>query len=59
MLGIALPQPDQAVGFEKGSGRSITALTTLKIAVLAPTPSASVTAATAVKPGLFRRDLAA
>ena len=41
-------------GSAKGSGRNITALTTLKIAVLAPTPSASVTAATRVKPGLFR-----
>jgi hypothetical protein len=30
-------------------------LTTLKIAVFAPIPSASVTTAMAVKPGLFKR----
>ncbi len=35
------------------SGRSSTAFTTVKIAVLAPMPSASVRTATAVKPGLF------
>src|SRR5205823_8931872 len=40
-------------GFLKGSGRSNTALTTLKIAVFAPMPSASVSTATAVKPGFF------
>jgi hypothetical protein len=46
-------------GSVNGSGRSITALTTLKMAVVAPTPSASVRAAMAVKPGLFRRARAA
>src|SRR4026209_1729400 len=35
-------------------GRNSTALTTLKIAVLAPMPSASVSTATAGKPGFFR-----
>jgi hypothetical protein len=34
-----------------GSGRSSTAFTTLKIALVAPIPSASVSAATSVKPG--------
>ena len=37
-----------------GSGRSRIALMTLKIAVLAPIPSASVATATSVKPGEFR-----
>ena len=36
------------------SGRSITPLTTLKIAVIAPTPSAMVRTATAVNAGLRR-----
>src|SRR2546426_485673 len=36
-----------------GNGRRRMALTTLKIAVFAPMPSASVSTATAVKPGLF------
>src|SRR5439155_7684992 len=40
-------------GSRYGSGRSKTALTTLKIAVFAPMPSASVSTATAVKPGFF------
>src|SRR5437773_578136 len=40
-------------GFLKGSGRSSTALTKLKMAVFAPMPSASVSTATAVKPGFF------
>ena len=38
------------------SGRRITPLTIEKIAVLAPMPSASVSSATAVKPGLLRSD---
>jgi hypothetical protein len=38
-----------------GSGRSNTALTTLKIAVHAPMPSAMVTVATSAKPAFFRR----
>ena len=46
-------------GFAKGSGRSITVLTTLKMAALAPTPRASVIAATNVNPGLFRSERAA
>src|SRR5579885_443243 len=37
----------------KGRGRSSTALTTEKMAVFAPTPSAVTRIATAVKPGLF------
>src|SRR5437867_7362407 len=37
----------------KGRGRSSTAFTTLKIAVLAPMPRARVSTATAVKPGFF------
>ena len=40
-------------GSRYGSGRSRTAFTTEKMAVFAPMPSASVIAATAVKPGLF------
>src|SRR5437016_7101525 len=36
-----------------GSALSNTALTTLKIAVFAPMPRASVSTATAVKPGFF------
>src|SRR5262249_21185020 len=42
-----------------GSGRSSTALTTLKIAVQAPMPSAIVIVATAVKPAFFLRPRAA
>src|SRR6266576_5911735 len=37
-----------------GSGRKSTALVTLKIAVLAPTPNAIVSAAVSAKIGLFR-----
>src|SRR2546430_175526 len=37
-----------------GNGRNKTAFTTLKIAVFAPMPSASVSTATAAKPGFFR-----
>ena len=40
-------------GSEYGSGCKSTPLTTLKIAVFAPMPSASVRIATAVKPGFF------
>src|SRR5438128_12541513 len=36
-----------------GNGRSSTPLTTLKMAVFAPMPRASVSTATAVKPGFF------
>ena len=36
-----------------GKGRNRTAFTTVKIAVFAPMPSASVSTATSVKPGLF------
>ncbi len=42
-------------GSAYGSGRSITAFTTLKIAVLAPMPSASVMRAVIANPGLLRR----
>src|SRR5207249_9281147 len=38
----------------KGNGRNKTPFTTLKMAVFAPMPSASVSTATAVKPGFFR-----
>ena len=37
-----------------GSGRSTTALTTVKIALLAPMPSASVAIAIAAKPGCLK-----
>ena len=37
------------------SGRSSTPLTTLKMALLAPMPSASVRMATTVKPGVLRQ----
>src|SRR5205809_5107779 len=40
-------------GSSNGGGRSTTALITLNIAVLAPIPSASVSTATAVKPGFL------
>src|SRR5437016_3619027 len=40
-------------GFWTAIGRSNTALTKLKIAVFAPMPRASVSTATAVKPGFF------
>src|SRR5467141_2330642 len=36
-----------------GNGRNKTPFTTLKMAVFAPMPSASVSTATAVKPGFF------
>jgi hypothetical protein len=39
----------------KGNGRNNTALTTEKIAVLAPMPSASVITATAVNPGCLSK----
>ena len=38
-----------------GNGRRSTALTMLKIAVFAPMPSASVSTATAVKPGFLHQ----
>src|SRR5882762_2519758 len=40
-------------GSGKGNGRSSTPYTTVKIAVLAPMPRASVKTATAVNPGFF------
>src|SRR5262249_46377218 len=40
-------------GFAYGSGRNSTALTTLKIAVVAPIPSPMVAIAVTVKAGLF------
>src|SRR2546427_7916550 len=40
-------------GSRNGNGRRSTAFMTLKIAVFAPIPSASVSTATAVKPGFF------
>jgi hypothetical protein len=40
-------------GSSSGSGCNKTALTTLKIALLAPMPRASVNTATNVKPGVF------
>jgi hypothetical protein len=40
-------------GCGNGSGRNSVALTTLKIAVFAPIPSASIITASAVKPGFF------
>src|SRR2546425_4106411 len=40
-------------GFRTGSDRSMSVLITEKIAVFAPMPSASVSTATAVKPGFF------
>ena len=41
-------------GSANGSGRSITALTTLKMAVLAPMPSATVSTTARVNSGDFR-----
>jgi hypothetical protein len=40
-------------GWSYGSGRKSTALTTVKIAVVAPIPNASVATAIEVKPGFF------
>jgi hypothetical protein len=44
-------------GSLNGSGFSSTAFTTLKMALFAPIPSARVSTATVVKPGLFRTRL--
>jgi hypothetical protein len=41
-------------GSANGSGRSATPLITLKIALVAPMPTASVRTATIVNPGAFR-----
>src|SRR2546427_5508646 len=41
-------------GFRIGTDRSLSVLITEKLAVFAPMPSASVSTATAVKPGFFR-----
>ena len=41
-------------GSGNGSGLSSSALTTVKTAVLTPIPTASVSSATMVKPGVFR-----
>ena len=46
-------------GFEYGSGLRRTAYTTLKMAVLAPMPSASVQMAAAAKPGVLRNERSA
>ena len=46
-----LPHHHQPVGLRIGQGRSSRAFTTLKIAVFAPMPSASVAIATSAKPG--------
>jgi hypothetical protein len=46
-------------GASYGSGVSSTALTTLKIADVAPIPSDSVTSAAAAKPGLFHNQRSA
>ena len=47
--------PTSRSGSGKGSGLSSTPLTSEKSAVLAPTPRAMVSTATAVKPGALRR----
>ena len=44
-------------GWPYGSGFSITVLIRLKMAVLAPMPSASVATAASVKPGAFTSSL--
>src|ERR1700736_2006507 len=49
------PTITRALGSCTGSWRSITALISVKIAVLAPMPSARQPTATAVKPGVRRR----
>ncbi|HEY2289822.1 MAG TPA: hypothetical protein VGM86_03885 [Thermoanaerobaculia bacterium] len=46
--------PRMRSGSAKGNGRIRMALTTLKIAVLAPMPMAMQTTAMAAKPGLLR-----
>ena len=48
-------QQHEAFGILTGSMRHIAALIRLKIAVLAPMPSASDSVTAAVKPGLFLR----
>jgi hypothetical protein len=45
-LRIGLEECDKRIGIGNGNGRSNTALTTLKMAVLAPIPSASAIVAT-------------
>ena len=50
---ILRPDHHYAIGLGDGDAGEDAARTTLKIAVLAPIPKASVSTATAVKPGLF------
>lgn len=52
MSTVRLPMWTSLSGWGNGNGRSMTALMTLKMAVFAPMPSASVNSATAVNPGL-------
>ena len=57
--GRGLPEADQAVGSGNGSGFRRTVLTTLKMAVLAPIPSASVSRVASVNIGVRARRRAA
>src|SRR6185503_12236089 len=52
-LGYCCQTATKDSGLENGSGRKSAALMTLKMAVFAPMPSASVSTATTVKPGFF------
>src|SRR6185503_8687829 len=52
-LGYCCQTATKDSGLENGSGRKRVALMTLNMAVFAPMPSASVSTATAVKPGFF------
>jgi hypothetical protein len=52
--GVECHTPTSASDFGYGSGLMRTLLTTLKIAVVPPIPSASVTTAIAVNPGAIR-----
>jgi len=53
VLWVIRRHTSKALGCAKGKGRRRTPLTRLKMAVLAPIPSASVSTATAVKPGFL------
>ena len=53
-FGILLHNPHQLLRVGNGSGRSKIVLTTLKTAILAPMPSASISTAINVNPGALR-----
>ena len=55
-MGRVIPHHDELFRIlDRASGWSSTVLTTLKIALFAPMPSASASTATLVKPGFFQQ----